>query len=192
MAGEKLTPARIVIDSDISLEEALRRPQTIPAPQEILDQQDILSVLYYSFDGHLHQGQIVVNRKVAKDIEEAFGLIKKIKFPVGKVAISSTVGLNFEDQKMALSNLSGGFNYRHIAKTNKLSNHAFGLAIDINPAMNPYIRGDYKQPEGVEYNPEVPGTITAGGPIVAFFKERGWEWGGDWTDRKDYMHFEKP
>lgn len=24
------------------------------------------------------------------------------------------------------------------------------------------------------------------------FTEKGFEWGGDWTDRKDYQHFELP
>lgn len=27
--------------------------------------------------------------------------------------------------------------------------------------------------------------------IVAIFKSRGWEWGGDWKTKKDYPHFQK-
>jgi hypothetical protein len=28
--------------------------------------------------------------------------------------------------------------------------------------------------------------------VVELFKKYGWAWGGDWQDRKDYQHFEKP
>ena len=27
--------------------------------------------------------------------------------------------------------------------------------------------------------------------FVTFLKDKGWEWGGDWDEIKDYMHFEK-
>ena len=192
MTAEEMTPEGIIIDSDLSLEEALRNSETMPAPQEVLDQQAVLTVIYYSFDGKLHQGQVVVNKKVAKDVEDAFDLVRRIKFPIGRVVLPSTRGIDFNDETLAFSNISSGFNYRFIAKTDRLSNHAFGFAIDINPMQNPYIRDDYRQPRGVDYDPTVPGAITKDGAIVAFFKERGWDWGGDWTDRKDYMHFEKP
>jgi hypothetical protein len=39
---------------------------------------------------------------------------------------------------------------------------------------------------------EFPGSILSGSFIVKRFAEAGWQWGGNWTDRKDYQHFEKP
>lgn len=179
----------LIIDSATILNKAILIKQEQPVPQEILDQQTLLDVEYFSFDGNLHRGQIVVNKDVAEDVRGAFELIKEIKFPIQSVIPIGDLRFLNDDDKSGFANNSSGFNYRNIAKTNKISNHAFGLGIDINPLINPYIRKDYRQ--GGNYNPLVPGTITADSELVKYFKERGWEWGGDWTDRKDYMHFEK-
>lgn len=71
---------------------------------------------------------------------------------------------------------SGGFNYRTIRGSNKLSQHAFGNAIDINAATNPMLRGQLKT--------DMPATIAE---IAA---KHGLEWGGNWKNRPDPMHFE--
>ena len=73
-----------------------------------------------------------------------------------------------------------------------MSNHAFGIAIDINPLLNPYVKKNSVEPEGASYNPELSGTITEDSDVVKIFKSYGWNWGGDWTRGKDYQHFEKP
>ena len=182
----------VIVDSNLSLEEVLKRKQVLPAPQEILARQRILEVFYYSFDKKLHQGQVVMDVDLLKDIEEAFNLIRKIKFPVRSVIPFVDRRFMSEKERADSLNNSSGFIYRTIAGTNKLSTHAFGRAIDINPAINPLIRGDERIPLGAEYDPKVPGTIVADGKLVAYFKEKGWEWGGDWIGLKDYMHFEKP
>lgn len=182
----------IIIDSNFTLEEVLRQRQELPAPREVLGRQRILEVTYYSSDGKLHKGQIVVDVDLVAEVKGAFDLIRKTKFPIHSVIPFIDRRFMSEDVRAASLNNSSGFNYRTIAKTNRLSNHAFGRAIDINPAINPLIQGDYRQPKGAEYDPKVPGTIVAEGELVAYFKEKGWGWGGDWTDRKDYMHFEKP
>jgi hypothetical protein len=73
-------------------------------------------------------------------------------------------------------NSIGGYNYRNINGTNKLSNHAFGDAIDINPGENPVTYGSTvtNMPSNVS---EMAGKY-------------GLEWGGDWNNKKDPMHFE--
>jgi peptidoglycan LD-endopeptidase CwlK len=97
-----------------------------------------------------------------------------------------------------MANNTSGFNYRMIAGTERLSNHARGRAIDINPLLNPCIRGDFVQPAGAAYDPSRPGTLTTDSPVTQFLKARGWIWGGDWASGrdgkplKDYQHFEKP
>lgn len=182
---------QIIIDSNYALEDILRQRQSMPAPKKILKRQRLVNVLYYSFDKKLHKGQIVVDVSLVNDIEGAFDLIYKIKFPVQSViSIIDRRFMSNDDKSMSFNN-SSGFNYRTISRTVKLSNHAFGRAIDINPFLNPFI-GDFIQPEGATYDPSVPGTITKDGKIVNYFKKRGWTWGGVWIDRKDYMHFEKP
>lgn len=183
---------KVIVDSAMRPENIRSLRQGMQPPKAILERQRLIDVEYYSFDGKLHRGQIIVDVDLVNDIVGLFDLIKRIKFPIKSVIPVSDSRFMSDDDRSAYANNSSGFNYRYIAKTTKLSNHSFGRAIDLNPAINPYIRDDYRQPEGVEYDPSVVGTITQGGEIVDYLKSKGWAWGGDWTDRKDYMHFEKP
>lgn len=182
----------IIIDSALTLEQALSQTQELPVPQEVLDRQRLIDVEYYSFDKKLHKGQVVIDKDLVEDIKGAFDLIKHTQFPVHSVIPIGDLRFLSDDEKSMSANNSSGFCYRKIAGRDQLSNHAFGRAVDINPYLNPYIRSDYHQPEGVEYDPSLQGAITADGQLVQYFKGKGWEWGGDWIDRKDYMHFEKP
>ncbi len=182
----KDSTSAIIVDSDYSLEEAL---EGINIPPRVRRDLVIVKVQYYSFDNNLHQGQIVISQDLKNDIEKIFTKIKKEKFPVAKAV--PIVRYNWNDEKSMEDNNTSAFNYRFIAGTKKLSNHSFGKAIDINPLLNPYIRKDLHQPEGSVYDPSQPGTITKDSFLVKEFKKLGWDWGGDWKDRKDYQHFEK-
>ena len=95
-----------------------------------------------------------------------------------------------DDQSMLADNTSA-FNYRTATGSKHLSMHAYGFAIDINPAQNPYIKGNIVLPPGAVYDTAKPGTLGANSPIVKTFKRLGWTWGGDWKSLKDYQHFEK-
>ena len=55
------------------------------APLEIIDSLCLLDVIYYSFDGIKHQGQLLVKSELEDDVYEIFALIEQLKFPVGKV-----------------------------------------------------------------------------------------------------------
>lgn len=70
---------------------------------------------------------------------------------------------------------AGGYNYRNMTGSNKLSMHAYGRAVDINPERNPYSK---------RLITDMPRDISA----VA--KRLGLVWGGDWRRIKDAMHFE--
>lgn len=84
-----------------------------------------------------------------------------------------------------------GYNFRNVTgSTTSLSQHSYGLAIDINPDENYYIKystgatvGKYWKPGEDEYSLPVDGIV------VTTFKSYGWEWGGNWSSIKDYMHF---
>ena len=82
------------------------------------------------------------------------------------------------DQKMVdaigASAYGGCYNNRSIRGSTNISNHAFAAAIDIDPDNNPL---------GTKVGKMSPITIAA-------FKNEGWLWGGDYTGRKDWMHFE--
>lgn len=174
----------VIIDSRMTREEALGNNTF---PQSVLASQELVTVRYYSFDGKLHEGQVVLHREVAEDIREIFRDIEKSRFPVAKVI--PIVRYNWSDDKSIADNNTSAFNYRTIAGTKKLSDHARGRAIDLNPYLNPWIgkSGVAKRP----YNTERAGTIVAGDVVVQAFKKRGWLWGGSWKNSRDYQHFYK-
>lgn len=98
-----------------------------------------------------------------------------------------------------MANNTSAFNCRVVKGSRKLSAHARGMAIDVNPLYNPYVKTKngltIVQPEGgrawVKRGDHVPYGIENGDLMLALFKERGWTWGGDWKSLKDYQHFEK-
>ena len=177
---------KIVIDSDYTLEEALEGSSV---PYNIKENLRLVEVSYYSFDNRLHRGQLIVHKELVSDIIEIFQLIKKEKFPVAKVI--PIVKYHWSDEKSMRDNNTSAFNYRFIKGKDKLSNHATGRAIDINPFLNPQITDGVAYPEGASYNPKTRGSISVNHFLVKEFKKKGWKWGGNWKETKDYQHFEK-
>jgi len=77
----------------------------------------------------------------------------------------------------------------------KLSNHAWGMAVDINPLRNPYVTKQGVLPtQGKAWlnrkNVRI-GMIVKGDACYKAFTKRGWKWGGNYKSLKDYQHFEK-
>lgn len=178
----------VIIDSDMSFADAVEG--TI-APEQILDTLSLIDVLYYSFDGKRHSGQMLVNSKLEDDICEIFALVEKLRFPVAKAV--PIVVYQWDDHRSMADNNSSAFNFRVIEGTTKMSLHSFGRAVDINPALNPVIYPNgVVAPQGAKYIPSRTGALTAQNPIVQEFLKRGWHWGGNFDQPKDYHHFEKP
>ena len=183
--------SEIIIDSNMTLEEALRNTN---APDEIVRQQTLLDVEYYSTDNRLHQGQVVINKLIAQDIQEIFRLIKDIRFPIHQAIPIATYEWN--DNRSMSANNTSGFCYRKIAGTDMMSYHATGCAIDINPAFNPLIWNppfDSKphQPQGAVYDIKRPGTFHLEHPVVQEFINRGFIWGRFLDKYDDNHHFHK-
>ncbi len=187
----------VLVDSIMSVEAARAQNPHLPCPEKILEQQEVLFERYLTPDGKLHEGQIVVHRELAEDVTRLFERIRAEGFPVASVIPLADRKFKWDDEQSMMRNNTSGFNYRPIAGTNRLSRHAEGRAIDINPWWNPMVRtvvpGErvIVEPEGAHYDPRVPGTIVRGDFITEFLKQRGWKWGGEWTSLKDYQHFEK-
>lgn len=181
-----------IVDSDISFAEALRKY----SPSEFQQKQALIEVLYYSFDGAIHKGQLLIDKRLVWDIQQVFRVAFKHKFPITSVIpiahdlFLSNGKWNEDDQSM-LANNTSAFNYRAVTGGKGLSMHAYGYAIDINPVQNPYIKGSKVLPPGAVYDQSAPGTLTPNGPVVKTFKRLGWTWGGEWKTLKDYQHFEK-
>ena len=180
------TNIKIIIDCRYTFEEAI---SGIEIPSSIISELRLLEVEYYSFDDKLHRGQVVVNKKVEKDIIAIFSLIKELKFPIAKVI--PAVKYNWDDEASMNDNNTVAFNYRKVKGSKVLSAHSYGMAIDINPIQNPHVKGKVIQPPNAKYDPKVRGTILKDSEIVKEFIKRGWQWGGRWKSSKDYQHFEK-
>ncbi|MCY7375402.1 MAG: M15 family metallopeptidase [Pyrinomonadaceae bacterium] len=186
---------RPIIDSKMSKKEVFDGLDP-NCPPEIRRRQRIVKVKYYSFDDKIHQGQIVVDKDLVKDIKFVFEIALKEKFPIRSVIPIADERFRrngrWDDDLSMAANNSSGFNYREKTGGGSLSNHAYGRAVDLNTFQNPYIKGANVLPPGAIYNPDAKGTFTKDNPIVKAFMQRGWTWGGDWTSPIDYQHFEKP
>ena len=189
-----------IIDSNLSQSEMLLQNPIMEAPQDVLEQLECKEVTYYGYDGNIHQGQIVMNKKVMKDVvlffEEAF----KLQFPIKSVIPIADKKYRWNDEVSCDDNNSSGYNFRYIGGTIRMSKHAQGLAFDINPLQNPYIKYDenvqelWRAPKHGTYDPSTPGTLFKEHPLVELLKSKGWAWGGDWKKEEgpiDYQHFEK-
>jgi D-alanyl-D-alanine carboxypeptidase len=158
----------------------------------------LLKVTYRGFDKHNHTGEIVTNKRAAGPLATVFHRLYLLHFPIRHMSVADTYGVNghapkpgdptgsFECRDAVPSPCSGG------NSTGNWSNHAYGLAIDINPVENPYVGcGMSRDPLAQSYRDRSrhrPGMVTAA--VVRAFKSIGWGWGGAWSgDTKDYMHF---
>jgi hypothetical protein len=184
-----------IIDSNMTEKEAFEGLDP-NCPDEIRKRQRLITVKYYSMDKQVHQGQLVIDRELTKDVKKIFALALKLRFPIYSVIPISDKrfrkdGRWDDELSMEASNTSA-FNYREVTGGGRLSNHAYGRAIDINTFLNPYIKGDIVLPHGATYDPKREGTFTADNPMVREFLRLGWAWGGNWASPIDYQHFEKP
>ena len=117
--------------------------------------------------------KLTVNKKIADETLEIFNLIyqHEEKFP-----IKSVVGYTWRPPYGA---------------NNRISEHNYGTAIDINWVENPQVINGVAVTQG-SWQPGVnPYSIPADGSVVKIFKFYQWAWGGDaWgSHNRDYMHF---
>lgn len=173
-----------IVDSKMTREQALSCSRF---PVGVCDSQEVVDVCYLGMDGKKHSGQIIVHRRLANDVRGIFHDLDSARFPIRSVI--PIVSFDWSDDASIVANNTSGFNYRTVAGTNRLSLHALGRAIDLNPFLNPYLIAGKKAIR--PYNPQTPGTIVKGDAAYIAFTKRGWTWGGDWVNEKDYQHFEK-
>jgi len=181
----KISP---ITDSRMTFEEAVAGTT---APRDVIDALSLIHVRYRAFDGLLHQGQLVVQKEVEKDVIEIFRFIETTGFPIARTI--PIVRYDWSDDRSMAENNSSAFNYRLVLGTDRLSRHAFGRAIDINPFQNPLIYGNGRiSPDGAIYDIKKEGTLSETHPLVRKFLQRGWQWGGHFKTLKDYHHFDRP
>jgi len=160
-----------------------------PVPLEDLR---LLTLDHWGFDGTEQQGELVVHADHAEAVVGVFRALFEARFPIERMELVDAFGA--DDDAVMAANDTSGFNCREVVgRPGVWSQHASGLAIDINPLVNPYVLGpdDVRPPEGVAYLDrarDAAGLIRDDDVVVAAFAAIGWEWGGLW-DMPDYQHF---
>lgn len=163
-----------------------------------LDDLRLLEVSYVDFDAEPQTGQLVVNRSAAPRLSRAFRKLYRTRFRIAHMQFSDMYGprrarpasgdvtQSFQCRQAVPSPCSGG------TGTGSWSNHAYGLAVDVNPLENPYVGcGQSRHPATRPFlnrSRHRRGMVRP--RVIRAFASVGWEWGGAWTgDTKDYMHF---
>ena len=155
-------------------------------------------IIHYDFDGNLAEGELICHNFIAEDLVEIFYDLYASEYQIEKVTLIENY--NGDDTASMADNNTSCFNYRVVDGTKSLSRHALGLAIDINPLYNPYIRYDKKggqtvsPVEGEAYADRTvsfPYKIDPDDLCYRLFTEHGFTWGGNWNSSKDYQHFQK-
>ena len=170
-AGASSSPAAVPFRSKISpLGPELRAQMTgvswhrgCPVP---LSGLRLLTLSYRGFDQRSYTGRLVVNKTVAGKVVAVFRKLYRAGFPIRHLQLVDAYGGS--DFRSIEADNTSAFNCRNATGSSHWSNHAYGLAIDIDPIENPYVTG---------------------GALVAAFRSIGWGWGGYWSGDRDYQHF---
>ena len=155
-------------------------------------------VLHYDFNGETAHGELICNQAIAQDLVEIFYELYLAEYRIEKIRLIENY--DGDDNASMEDNNTSCFNYRPVTGQDNLSRHALGLAVDINPFYNPYIRGTQEGgrivlPEGSETyadrSLDFPYKIDSQDLCCRLFLEHGFIWGGNWNSVKDYQHFQK-
>jgi poly-gamma-glutamate synthesis protein (capsule biosynthesis protein) len=151
----------------------------------------IIRLTHWDFDGKIQTGSIIVNQAWATQITKVFKTLFDAHFPIRRMdaldkarRTSEGIGAYDNTEGFQARTVNGGW-----------SMHAYGLAVDINPAENPWVRsGKTPVPSlGAKFadrSLDAKGMVGRSNCVVKkAFAAIGWKWGGDWRSSKDYMHF---
>lgn len=146
---------------------------------------------FWGFDHERHTGELLVRRSVAHPVVGVFRRLYRDRFPIEQMTI--TTKAEQHAPPTGDGNNTSAFNCRPTRGSTTFSQHAYGLAVDVNPFQNPYSKEDIVLPElasaYLRRGWDRPGMITPSGPVVRAFARIGWGWGGSWHSLKDRMHF---
>jgi hypothetical protein len=150
----------------------------------------MLTLWYRDFSGARRTGRMVVNARVVDDVVAVFRDLYATGFPIRSMQPVDAYGGD-DDRSMAADNTSA-FNCRNAVGGSGWSQHAYGLAVDVNPVENPYLYGgQVLPPNGAAYadrSRHRRGMAYPGSAVNRAFARQGWSWGGRWRN-PDYQHF---
>ena len=155
-------------------------------------------ILHYDFDGNLAEGELICNQGIAQDLVEIFYELYLNEYQLESVLLIDT--FDGDDIASMEADNTSCFNYRVVAGSSSISKHAYGLAIDINPLYNPYVKYEKDGTEIISPDTAVsyadrsanfPYKIDENDLCYKLFIQHGFTWGGNWNNVKDYQHFQK-
>ena len=161
-----------------------------------VDELRYLKVLHKDLNGAVHDGEIICNVTIADALIDIFKKLFAANYPVEKIRLIDEY--NADDEMSMRDNNSSCFNFRYVSHTTRISRHGYGLAVDINPLYNPYIKfvDGVKSIEPInaaayeDRKKNFPYKIVEGDLCHKLFAEHGFLWGGNcWDDALDYQHF---
>jgi hypothetical protein len=135
---------------------------------------------------------MVVNAAVAGKLIGVFRKLFVMRYPIR--AMTPVDAYHGSDFASIEADNTSAFNCRDATGSSSWSEHAYGLAVDLNPCENPYVSADGYEAHKrcrtfVDRSLHGPGLIHAGDKVVRAFASVGWGWGGIWQGARDYQHF---
>ncbi|MDP8970585.1 MAG: M15 family metallopeptidase [Actinomycetota bacterium] len=173
--------------------EVVARSTWSPACPVALEDLRYLTVTFWGFDQRRHTGELLVHASVAEDVVGVFRRLHEARFPIEEMRVVSPIEL--QAPPTGDGNNTTAFVCRPVTAGSSWSQHAHGLAVDVNPFLNPYVKRDLVVPElasaYADRSWQRPGMVVAGGEVTVAFAAIGWRWGGNWHSAKDWMHFSR-
>lgn len=168
--------------------------------QDFIKPSDLryVRVLYKDFNNNTAVGELIVNQKLAVEVEDIFYDLYKHDYQIDKMILPDAYG--GDDNQSMLNDNTSAFSFRFSDGVGVWAHeHAQGLAIDLNPFYNPFVIHEGKDAgvypaAAAEYGDRSnvrDHMITKDDYAYQVFTNHGFTWGGDWGERTDYQHFEK-
>lgn len=167
------------------------------------DDLSYLTIPHYDYNYNIVEGHMIVNKELAEEVLNIFADLFDIKYPIERMELIDKYGA--DDYVSIDNNNTSAFNYRESTDgSGRLSKHALGRAIDINPQINPYVNSngtgahqnarEYWSRDAASWTSDIAKASYIGvdTDIYRIFVDKyGWEWGGSWSTYRDYQHFQK-
>lgn len=128
---------------------------------------------------------MICNKAVCNDLIAIFRTLYQAEYPIERMVLIDEY--DADDERSMQANNSSAFNFRFVSGTRKLSSHSLGMAVDINPLYNPYVKKGKSgkttvYPQNampyVDRTKTFPFKIDKNDLCYKEFIKRGFTWGG--------------
>lgn len=169
-----------------------------------IDRLRLIKLSYFGFDEKVHAGELIALDACSPQVLKIFAELLDRRFPFEQITLMTT--FQGSDSLSMAANNTSCHNLRQITGGKRLSLHAYGTAIDINPVQNPFVdipcAGDegiarYQPAAGIRYANRMKNRLGKANrqglveEVIDVFAQNGFYWwGGYWNCPIDYQHFQ--